>query len=66
MTRQEHIDRHKTLHFSLDELFADYIKHHPDEIEFTTMPLIKLIEWSCSQTIDPSEFDDAIDNINFP
>ena len=55
MTSKEHKKRHKLLHKYLDELFADYIKHHPDEITFTEMPIIKLMKWSYSQTNEPTE-----------
>jgi hypothetical protein len=43
------------LHQHLDELFADYILHHPKERNFTGMPLMRLLEWSCEQTKNPSE-----------
>ena len=49
--QNEHIELHK----SLDELFADYIVHHPDEIEFTQMPIMQLLEWSHEQTTNPTE-----------
>jgi hypothetical protein len=55
MTHQEHRERHKILHHHLDELFADYIDHHPEEHNFTQMPLIKLIQWSYEQTWHPTE-----------
>ena len=55
MKLKEHKKRHIELHKSIDELFADYIAHHPDEIEFTKMPLMKLINWSYEQTKNPTE-----------
>lgn len=55
MTPLEHKQRHVELHRALDQLFADYIRHHPDEHEFTDMPLRKLIDWSHEQTILPTE-----------
>ena len=55
MTPEEHKQRHIELHKSLDELFADYISHHPEEIQFTKMPLIKLITWAYEQTKNPTE-----------
>lgn len=55
MTKDEHRARHKMLHRALDELFADYIACHPAEVQFTTMPLNRLLEWSHQQTIDPDE-----------
>lgn len=55
MTPEAHKKRHIELHKALDELFADYISHHPNEIEFTRMPLIKLMKWSNEQTKKPTE-----------
>lgn len=55
LTKEKHRERHFKLHKSLDELFADYIEHHPNETEFTQMPLIKLMEWSHKQTTNPDE-----------
>jgi hypothetical protein len=54
MTPQEHKRRHIKLHNALDELFADYIRHHPDQTMFTKMPLIDLINWSSEQTKNPT------------
>lgn len=55
MTVEEHKQRHIELHKSLDELFADYISHHPEEIQFTEMPLMKLLTWAHEQTKNPTE-----------
>ena len=55
MTTEEHKERHKKLHAALDELFADYIEHHPDQYGFLEMPLINLINWSFSQAKKPDE-----------
>jgi hypothetical protein len=55
MTPEEHKQRHVELHRALDELFADYIEHHPDEHQFTQMPLIDLMTWSHEQTIESTE-----------
>lgn len=49
-----HKKRHQELHRALDELFADYIAHHPKESNFTKMPLIKLLEWSAEQSKNPT------------
>ncbi len=57
MKPEEHKQKHVELHKGLDELFADYIAHHPNESQFTQMPLIKLIEWSHKQTINPTKED---------
>ena len=48
-----HRKRHIELHKSLDELFADYISHHPNQTQFTQMPIIDLIKWSKEQTENP-------------
>ena len=62
MTTKEHQDRHKMLHRSLDELFADYIQNHPEEREFTKMPLDNLLTWSHEQTLNPTPH--SCDKIN--
>ena len=54
-SQEEHMERHIKLHKALDELFADYVQHHPDEINFTEKPIIDLIKWSNQQTINPTE-----------
>jgi len=54
MNDEEHKERHIKLHKALDELFADYIMHHPEEREFMSMPLIRLIDWSYEQTRNPA------------
>lgn len=54
LTRQEHIERHKNLHRSLDELLADWITNSGLERPYPTEHTIsELIEWSCQQTINP-------------
>jgi len=55
MTKDEHITRHVVLHQHLDELFADYIRHHPDQVRFLDMPFSQLMNWSHQQTILPME-----------
>lgn len=55
MKPAEHKKRHIELHKALDELFADFIIHYPNEIHFTQMPIIKLLEWSYQQTLEPTE-----------
>ena len=54
MSQEEHQKRHKILHQSLDELFADYISNHGDQKEFLSMSVKELIEWSHEQTINPT------------
>ena len=55
LTPEAHRQRHIELHKALDELFADYIVHHRGEHGFTEMPLRRLLEWSHTQTIQPTE-----------
>jgi hypothetical protein len=55
MTHDEHRQRHIELHRALDELFADFINHHPGETQFLDKPLRELIEWSHAQTVEPDE-----------
>ena len=56
MTKAEHKRRHEELHRSLDELFADYIIHHPKETIYLDMPYKKLMEWSFEQTKNPTPY----------
>ena len=53
--KTEHQETHERLHSALDELFADYITHHPDQREFLNTPVHELITWSAAQVINPSE-----------
>lgn len=53
MTKDEHKNRHKELHKSLDELLADFISHTKNLPSKTN--LIEFLEWSHTQTIDPTE-----------
>jgi len=55
VTRKEHIQRHKDLHKSLDELVADLIRHTEKLPSKTTIH--ELMQWSNSQTEDPTEED---------
>jgi len=57
---EQHKARHVELHAALDELFADYIGHHPDQHGFLEMPLINLINWSASQAKNPDEINKPI------
>jgi hypothetical protein len=56
MTKAEHKRRHEQLHRDLDELFADYIYHHPGEANFLDVPYKKLMEWSFEQTKNPTPY----------
>jgi len=55
MTTEEHRKRHIELHRALDELFADYIDHHPNKSSFSSLTVFELISWSHEQTIIPTE-----------
>jgi hypothetical protein len=64
MTTEEHRQRHIELHQALDELLADYIRHHPlnlrdghDMRSFLSRPIGELLEWSASQTSAPTPED---------
>jgi hypothetical protein len=50
---QQHKKRHKELHASVDELFADYIVHHPDQRGFTSMPIMQLLDWAAKMAENP-------------
>lgn len=54
----EHHARHYELHMALDELFADYIRHHPDDTLFLDLPFRTLMEWSYKQTLNPTEMEE--------
>jgi len=56
MTPEEHKKRHVELHKALDELFADYISHHPIYTTgFLSTPIEKLLKWAHEQTLNPTE-----------
>lgn len=59
MTTDEHKQRHVELHKALDELFADYISHRPQQSTFLDMPFGQLMEWSHQQTQQPTELEDG-------
>lgn len=56
MTKAEHKRRHEQLHRSLDELFADYIYHHPKEYNFLDTSYEQLMMWSFEQTKNPTPY----------
>lgn len=58
MTAEEHIEKHKALHKAFDELLADFIIHNPDH-RLSTLRVMELVEWSHSQTVNPTEKIDA-------
>jgi len=53
MNKEDHIQRHRTLHYHLDELVADYVSSSNKLLENTTV--LELLEWSHLQTINPFE-----------
>jgi hypothetical protein len=55
LTPEEHRERHVALHRALDELFADFIRHHPAQRDYLQMPLDALLQWSFEQTLKPTE-----------
>jgi hypothetical protein len=55
LSYEEHKARHIFLHENLDELFADFIQHHPQQHGFLERPIRELLEWSCEQKNNPTE-----------
>lgn len=56
MEYKEHKARHKELHKVLDELVADFITHNKNgEYLPSKVSIMKLMEWSYSQTLNPTE-----------
>jgi hypothetical protein len=53
MTRDEHRAHHVSLHQALDLLLADYLVQHRGALP-SKMMLMQLIEWSFTQTTEPS------------
>lgn len=53
MTSEQHKKRHEELHKNLDELFADYITHHPNQRGFTSMSIMQLLNWSAKMAENP-------------
>ena len=51
MTKEEHREKHKQLHHSLDELLADFITHTKALPSKTS--ILELVTWSSGQTKDP-------------
>ena len=52
---ERHKTQHKISHEHLNYLVADYIAHIGKQLTKTT--LLEFVEWSCSQTLDPSEIE---------
>lgn len=62
LSRDQHRERHEKLHRALDELWADWLRHHTtpgiEPGKFKSMDDLtvgELIRWSDQQTIDPTE-----------
>jgi len=49
-----HKQHHILLHRSLDQLFADYIYHHPDQDTYTGMAISHLLTWANEQRENPT------------
>jgi hypothetical protein len=55
MNREKHIERHKELHKVLDELVADFVRHSEGYPLLSDTTVMKFMEWSHQQTINPTE-----------
>ena len=53
-TKQVHRERHKELHNSLDELYADYLAQNPGKLPSNTT-VLELLHWSYQQTKEPTK-----------
>ncbi len=53
MTRDEHIKAHKEQHRSFDLLLADFIQHNREQ-RLSQLLVLDLVNWSYSQTINPT------------
>lgn len=52
--RKTHAAHHKRLHNALDELVADYLRHHPNQ-QLGEIHVRTLLDWSHSQVNAPTE-----------
>jgi hypothetical protein len=55
MSPEEHKQKHIELHRALDELFADYILHNPNNISYIRLPIGDLLQWAYEQTLNPTD-----------
>jgi hypothetical protein len=55
LTPEAHKARHVLLHKALDELVADWINHHPQGTALQQTSIMTLIQWSHTQTVNPTE-----------
>lgn len=53
LNQEQHRNRHVTLHHMFDELWADFIAHHPDNFEMDKVTVGELVRWSHRQTTKP-------------
>jgi len=54
-----HQARHYLLHQHLDELVADYLRHHRDALP-SKVSVAELLEWSFQQTLNPTSEDNPV------
>lgn len=59
MTPEQHKQRHIELHKAFDELLADWIRH--TEKMPGTSTVMELMQWSYTQTIQPTEVESSLD-----
>lgn len=57
LTLENHRQRHVKLHRALDELAADYLRHHPG-VSFSRMSALELMQWAYDQTLNPTPSDE--------
>ena len=57
LNKEQHRNRHVTLHLMFDELLADFIKRYVAEVAPTTdlldLPIRTIKGWSYRQTVEP-------------
>ena len=53
ISKEKHIEQHKELHRSFDELLADFITNTEKRPSNTTV--LEFLQWSHSQTISPDD-----------
>jgi len=53
-----HLARHKKLFRAVDELAADFLRHHPSEF-LGTCTLEEFLEWSAKQAEEPTIPEDS-------
>jgi hypothetical protein len=64
MTHEAHKARHEMLHRCLDELLADYLRHHAmDRVFIANIRMWDLIQWSHDQTKNPTVDPDGVEAV---